>query len=218
MAEFGTFRPLIMGESELPARMSAAVSRFMPRKLPSILALLASALLALLPPAWAEGDLDTIRSDVRNPPPESPSPPPPRPPNGRRRAIATAMPPAARNSTTAEGEADSWRASMSAAYAVTAPFWLPRVAMHDDSSVAYFPRFPYDNTPGYLKSDAWLSSFASENILAGSPAGGSGRSRRRTIRTPPHAKRRAGRSGGRSVVAALGQANSAPITPTTSAI
>ncbi|MFZ1935302.1 MAG: hypothetical protein WCB27_02535 [Thermoguttaceae bacterium] len=140
------------------------------RRLPLILG--AILVLSLFSSARAEGDLDTIRTDVRNPPPESPSPPP----------APAERPPSRDSHCDAAGreELDNAEGSLIfagfyvGAYAVTAPFWLPRVLMSDDSSVAYFPRFPYDNTPGYLKSDAWLSSFASENVLADSPAGGSG--------------------------------------------
>jgi hypothetical protein len=55
---------------------------------------------------------------------------------------------------------------LAAAYVASSPFWLPRVLMHDDSSQAHFPQFPYDNTQGYLESDAWLSGFTTETALA----------------------------------------------------
>ena len=56
------------------------------------------------------------------------------------------------------------------AYVASSPFWLPRVLLHDDSNEAFFPRFPYDNTSGYLMSDAWLSGFTADKVLGGALA------------------------------------------------
>ena len=135
----------------------------MPCKTPLILG--AILLASLLSSARAEGDLDAIRSDVRNSPPESSSPPPPaeRPPSHDHDHRDAA----------GREQLDNLDSNLFlagayvGAYVATSPFWLPRIVMGDDSSVAYFPRFPYDDTPGYLKSDAWLSGFATENALAG---------------------------------------------------
>jgi hypothetical protein len=48
----------------------------------------------------------------------------------------------------------------------TSPYWLPRTLLDDCNCEARFARFPYDNTPGYLMSDAWLSGFTAQNVLA----------------------------------------------------
>jgi hypothetical protein len=60
--------------------------------------------------------------------------------------------------------------------AALSPLWVPRAILHDDGTQAYFARFPYDNAPGYLVSDAWLSGFTADSVLAealpdGSPDG-----------------------------------------------
>jgi hypothetical protein len=47
-----------------------------------------------------------------------------------------------------------------------APCWIPRAILHDDSREAHFPRFPYDNTQGYLTSDAWLEDFSASKLRA----------------------------------------------------
>ena len=74
------------------------------------------------------------------------------------------------------------------------PFWLPRALMHDDSMEAHFPRFPYDNTPGYLMSDAWLSGFTADKVLAETLADATGsQSRCRTARTAIRQNRRKAR-------------------------
>ena len=143
----------------------------MPCKLPLVLA--AIVLAGLPSSAWAEGDLETVRTDVRTSPQGSASPSPP---------------PASDDHPQSRSEPHSYDEALSnvegglfvagvfvAAYAVTSPFWLPRVFMSDNSNVAYFPRFPYDNTPGYLESDAWLSGFTSENVLAEELAGATGK-------------------------------------------
>jgi hypothetical protein len=110
----------------------------------------------------AEGDLDTIRSDVRTPPQSAP---------------ATSQPSSTEERTPTEDGRDHSQAAEElrgnlflgalavGAAAVTLPAWLPRVAMGDNSEVARFPRFPYDNTDGYLMSDAWMSGFTSQKIL-----------------------------------------------------
>ncbi len=140
----------------------------MPCKLPLILGTILLA--GLLPSARAEGDLNTIRTDVRTSPPESaaPSSPP-----------AEHSPSHDHEHCDAAGreELDNAKGGLFlggvlvGAYAVASPFWVPRALMNDGSNVAYFPRFPYDNTPGYLKSDAWLSGFTAENVLADALAG-----------------------------------------------
>ena len=36
-------------------------------------------------------------------------------------------------------------------WGVTSPWWIPAAALGDDyGRTAYFPRFPYDDVPGYL--------------------------------------------------------------------
>jgi hypothetical protein len=138
-------------------------------KLPLTLAILLSTLPSS---ARAEGDLDTIRSDVRTSPPSDSSSSAP---------VTTDRP------STREDHCDSagreqldklegnaiFAGVMIGAYVVSSPLWLPRVIMQDNSDEAFFSRFPYDNVSGYLKSDAWLSSFSTDKLLSGATAGGS---------------------------------------------
>jgi hypothetical protein len=117
---------------------------------------------SLLSSAWGGGDLDVIRSDVRTSPPESSSPAPasePRPQSGSERHSY--------DDAADKVEGNLFVAGVVAAGCVaTSPFWLPRSFMNDNSTEAYFPRFPYDKTEGYLTSDAWLSNFTTESALA----------------------------------------------------
>jgi hypothetical protein len=133
-------------------------------KLPLVLA--AMLLSSELSSARAEGDLDTIRSDVRSPPPESVSPaaPPSAAPSERPKPSEdggdhSAIAEEAKGNLVLGGLALG-------AVAALSPYWLPRALMHDESCEAHFPRFPYDNTPGYLESDAWLSGFTADKVLA----------------------------------------------------
>ena len=135
--------------------------------LPLILgAILLSAMLAS---ARAEGDLDAIRADVRTGPPPDSSPPP---------SAHDEHPSHDHPHCNDDGWLDGnmmIAGVMTGAYVVSSPFWLPRVLMHDDNAIeAHFPRFPYDNTPGYLVSDAWLSGFTAEKVLAETLAEGTG--------------------------------------------
>jgi hypothetical protein len=115
--------------------------------------------------AYAEGNLDTIRFDVRNAPPPDPSPPPADPP--------------ARDQRRCDGS-DNIDGGLVmaglyvAGWVATSPYWLPRSLLGDQGSEAHFPGFPYDNTPGYLVSDAWMSGFTAEKVLAETWADASG--------------------------------------------
>ena len=114
----------------------------------------------LLASARAESTLDTIRSDVRTPPPPNSSPPPP------------AEKPSPRcddgyNDDNGELDGSLFLGGLALGSAVvTSPYWVPRVMMNDDSSEVCFPRFPYDDTRGYLVSEAWLSGFTARKVLA----------------------------------------------------
>ena len=92
--------------------------------------------------SWAEeGQLDSIRQDVRTPPPASDSPP---------------------SSASTEGKSFFWSLLDSGDNfglgfcavclgTVTSPIWIPVTALHDDySQCVRFARFPYDDTDGYL--------------------------------------------------------------------
>jgi hypothetical protein len=141
----------------------------MPCKLPLLLGTIL--LLSLLASAQGEGDLETIRTDVRTAPPESAAPPS----SGERSSSHDSHCDAAGREQLDNAEGSLVLAGFYVgAYAVATPFWLPRAIMDDNSNVAYFPRFPYDNTPGYLESDAWLSGFTAENAFADAQAGGIG--------------------------------------------
>ena len=59
--------------------------------------------------------------------------------------------------------------------AVTSPFWGPHFLLRDDlSALAYYPRFPYDGTSGYLMSEWWQPRVPAppEQIGAHDPFGG----------------------------------------------
>ena len=139
-------------------------------KLPLTLAILLSTLPSSV---RAEGDLDTIRSDVRTSPPPDSSP----------AAPATADRPSAHEDhcdSASREQLDKLEGNlmlagvMAGAYVAASPLWLPRVIMQDDSDEAFFPHFPYDNTSGYLKSDAWLNSFSTDKLPDGASADGAG--------------------------------------------
>ena len=136
-------------------------------KLPLTLAILLSTLPSSV---RAEGDLDAIRSDVRTPPPESVSPaaPPSSAPSEQRKPSEDGSDhsPAAEE---AEGNlilGGLVLGTVAASAAALSPYWLPRALLHDEGCEAHFPRFPYDNVPGYLMSDAWLSGFTADKVLA----------------------------------------------------
>ena len=147
-------------------------------KLPPIL--IAILLSTVLSSARAEGDLDTIRSDVRTPPPPDSSPSAPAAPERPSAHDDHCGGPGHEQINQVEGNL-VLAGVMVGAYVASSPFWLPRVLLHDDSIEAYFPKFPYDNTHGYLMSDAWLSGFTADKILGGTLADGAGSSS-----TPPN--------------------------------
>jgi len=94
-------------------------------------------------PAGAEGWLDLIRSDVRSAPPQSE---PERSP--RRRHHGDHDEP----SFYGEFYGDFLM------FAFTSPFWGPHAALDDDfDNQLLFPRFPYDNTLGYMDVAPWAS-------------------------------------------------------------
>jgi hypothetical protein len=164
---------------------SAMLARNMLRNVPPILG--AILLLSMAPSAGAEGDLDAVRADVRGSAPESPSPPAP--------SSSSTEHPQARDEHCDDASRDQLHEAEGClflaglyvgAYAVASPFWIPRAWMGDDSNVAYFPRFPYDNTPGYLKSDAWLSNFSAGSFLASGTASQSANDRNASGQGPPN--------------------------------
>ncbi len=109
--------------------------------------------------ALAEGELDTIRSDVHGgaaPAAESPS----------------TDHKSSGNESDGHGEYyDDFESGMFAAglvvgyYTVLSPFWIPRTLFNDHGEEVKFPRFPYDGTRGYLVSNAWIDSFSADKIL-----------------------------------------------------
>lgn len=113
---------------------------------------LAISAMLLLSAASARNDLETIRSDVRTPPPPSPS------------TSSSDRP------SSYEGYQDDYYGNgaksfkdglfgagfMVGWFGATSPYWLPRALLADDNDTVYFPRFPYDDTKGYLVSYSWI--------------------------------------------------------------
>jgi hypothetical protein len=105
-----------------------------------LLVLAAVMLTNTLSPAWADGDLDAIRSDVRTPQPAAPASPQPSAPDERR--------PTEDHS---DHSPDSEKVEGSlilgglvlGAVVVAAPLWLPRAIMNDNGDEAFFPRKPW---------------------------------------------------------------------------
>lgn len=134
----------------------------MPMLCKVLLAAITILLSIAFPSAAADGNLDSIRSDVRTSPPEPPTSPPPAPSEEPRRGSdgnQINIPDDTKRDAIVAGLAIG-------AFAVASPYWLPRALLHDDGSEALFPKFPYDNTSGYLVSEAWLSEFTAQKVLA----------------------------------------------------
>jgi hypothetical protein len=136
-----------VGHSAITRRLrhrGAAIAFAAPRPLPTLFIALALATCALqTPAALADDSLDQIREDVRTPPSGSSSSSPPSLPKS--------------HGEPSSQQADETRSSLysmgftAALYAVTSPIWVPHFALGDNlDTPGYFPRFPYDNTPGYM--------------------------------------------------------------------
>jgi len=95
--------------------------------------------------AWSplsadQGELDSIRQDVRTPPPPSDSPPPSKHYED------------GESPETKDAVGQLWLLPEAACVlAVTSPLWVPIAALHDNyGPPVAFARFPYDNVEGYL--------------------------------------------------------------------
>jgi hypothetical protein len=128
-------------------------------RLPAAVAgiVMASLLLAAPSRAWTQdGDLGTIREDVRQgPPPESPrpEPPPPKPPPPKKEPpiVSEGHPP--RFFENDDG-LDFMGCLVIAGAVATSPIWCPMVLLGDDySQGGRFPYSPYDGTSGYIIRD-----------------------------------------------------------------
>jgi hypothetical protein len=153
----------------LPALASPAIIR-LPNRAENIMfrtqshgLVLAAILLLCMAPSAAvaqDGTLPTIRQDVREPPPSSPAPPPSAdPPTSNTPREQNRVP----NSTDAFLDACGnsgllvpavCGAGILAGMAATSPIWVPKALLDDDnfSFGGCFPRFPYDDLPGYIQT------------------------------------------------------------------
>jgi hypothetical protein len=87
--------------------------------------------------ARAQGILQNLREDVRNPPS-----------GGGGESDQEPRRPSANDAGYPGCESDP---GSIIGLAIISPFWLPHAALHDDfSTIEYFPLFPYDDVPGYL--------------------------------------------------------------------
>jgi hypothetical protein len=121
-------------------------------------AALVAAILALVGPAGVsgqEGDLQTIRDDVRQGPPPSAAPSDDeRPGRNQRRPRSCDDGP----QSDGEGGYGALACVTLVGAAVTSPIWAPITILGDDYGAPgrFFPRFPYDECPGYLTIDECL--------------------------------------------------------------
>jgi len=114
-----------------------------------MLAAMVVILATALPAVAQEGTLGTIRQDVR----EGASSPPAAaaPSNGSE----TNKPPSASNGADQGTDASLLFATLiGAGIAASSPLWVPHALLQDDSftSNGYFPHFPYDGAPRYIKT------------------------------------------------------------------
>lgn len=149
--------------------MCSAVARSHRSSLTTVLSTtLAGLLVAVMPLAIPadDGQLQRLRDDVRNGPPSS---------NGGESAPRSDERPARNTDDDASQSTDDDGGGVQAglaealgvAYlangaihlaglAVTSPIWGPiGILEHDYSAEAHFPRFPYDDVPGYLTTDPY---------------------------------------------------------------
>lgn len=103
------------------------------------------------------GDLERMRDDVRSEPSPGPAPPRAEEPDRRRSRDSEAETPWDSDSWGLPGDvflAGAGVCALGAGACVTSPIWGPHVMLDDRFDVAArFPRFPYDQTPGYLILD-----------------------------------------------------------------
>lgn len=118
-----------------------------------LIAALGASLLAGAPraePAYGQGLLDTIRSEVRELPSvaddSEDDPLPAASGRGNRRRHHG-------HDSCDDGWISYWVVELSG-YALTSPWWGPHYALQDDLRLqGYFPRFPYDGRCGYVTTD-----------------------------------------------------------------
>ncbi len=117
-------------------------------------------------PAFGEGALETIRSDVRTAPPATPQTesPPPRDDQAYDGHSEDRLPEPLERGVFGASVVVSW-------FAVTSPYWLPRALMDDGNCEAFFPGFPYDDAQGYLVSESWLDGSVATDRWLSDPLG-----------------------------------------------
>jgi hypothetical protein len=112
-------------------------------------------------PAAGQNDLATIRAEVQGTQPQAIAPP--------------QNPSPSRNVYDPEKDQEDNAAAAffnNGGWAIVggtllAPYWGPRAILHDESCDAYFPKFPYNDTPGYLTSESWIQCYPADKLLAG---------------------------------------------------
>ena len=109
----------------------------------------------MLSTAAGDGALETIRTDVRNPPSaEAASPSEPSPPSEPKPSRPCSAENQPQDPAVEQAKADLFVGAVIGAGVVAAsPFWAPRALLGDDNRPGYFPRYPYDHTDGFLLLD-----------------------------------------------------------------
>lgn len=126
-----------------PGRM-----RFSVLRIASILVAMPLAATWFVSPAPAQGILGGIRADVRTPSPSEDDDN-----DDHRRGDGHGH--SDYHGDCHDGSEESL-SSLLARWTLTSPFWLPAHLMQDDyDREALFPRFPYDNVPGYMVVHSW---------------------------------------------------------------
>lgn len=120
--------------------------------------------------ARADGDLNAVRTDVRTSPPESSS----SSSSSSDRSFSDEEHRENANNNGLGNPDVCLGILIIAGTVVSSPIWIPKALLRDDSDIGYFPRFPYDDTSGYLTSSYWPKSFSSEQAFAESLAAATG--------------------------------------------
>ena len=216
----GRLARLVKGGRDAAARLrktflnAEPVSRSMLRKLPLVVTAIVLTIVPSFVRAQSQGDLDAIRADVRATPPPSSAKPssapassaPPRlhRPRLRRRRLHRTRRRLPRAKTELHDSDDSAIEKAKGnmfigglvvgAVVVAAPCGRRGHCCTTTVPEAHFSQFPYDNTNGYLVSDAWLTDSRPTRFWPKRLAEGTGRPcRRRTGWTATRRNRRKAR-------------------------